>query len=237
VSDALRPSAEAPGLHLGAGVELPPDLVLGVGVVIYPGVEIGSGCTIDDGAIVGKPPRLRRGSRSPRTAAGPTVLEPGSILAAGATVLAGSRIGAGSIVANQGFVRERTVIGPASMVGTNAVVGADVRTGGRFRIQTASTLVSGSVAEDDVFMGPSVASMNDMSAGRAGGELRGVVLRRACRIGGGVALLPGIEVGEDALVGAGAVVTRDVPAGAVVMGVPARVVGEVPPDERLAASG
>ena len=58
--------------------------------------------------------------------------------------------------------------------------------------------------------------------------LRGAILRRACRIGGGAVLCPGIEVGEEAFVAAGAVVTRDVPARAVVMGVPGRPVRDVP---------
>ncbi len=70
------------------------------------------------------------------------------------------------------------------------------------------------------------------SAGRSGVELAGITLRRACRIGGGAALLPGIEIGEDALVGAGAVVVEDIPPHTVAMGVPARVVGEVPPGDR-----
>jgi acetyltransferase-like isoleucine patch superfamily enzyme len=69
---------------------------------------------------------------------------------------------------------------------------------------------------------------NDPTAGRrpADMELRGPTLRRGCRIGGGAVVLPGVEVGEEAFVAAGAVVTRDVPAGALVMGVPARVVRE-----------
>jgi UDP-2-acetamido-3-amino-2,3-dideoxy-glucuronate N-acetyltransferase len=75
---------------------------------------------------------------------------------------------------------------------------------------------------------------NDPTAGRRGGEeLRGAVLRRACRIGGGAVLLPGVEVGEEAFVGAGAVVTRDVPARMVAFGVPARVVRELGEAERL----
>jgi acetyltransferase-like isoleucine patch superfamily enzyme len=70
---------------------------------------------------------------------------------------------------------------------------------------------------------------NDSTMGRHGPEypVIGPTLRRACRIGGGAVLTPGVEVGEEAFVAAGAVVTKDVPARAVVMGVPARVVREV----------
>jgi acetyltransferase-like isoleucine patch superfamily enzyme len=76
---------------------------------------------------------------------------------------------------------------------------------------------------------------NDPTAGRRGGAqgLRGAVLRRACRVGGGAVLLPSVEVGEEAFVGAGAVVTKDVPPRALVMGVPARVVREVAEEELL----
>jgi UDP-2-acetamido-3-amino-2,3-dideoxy-glucuronate N-acetyltransferase len=86
-----------------------------------------------------------------------------------------------------------------------------------------------------VFVAPGVITTNDPTAGRrpAGVELRGATLRRACRIGAGAVLLPGVEVGEEALVAAGAVVTSDVPPRAVVMGVPARVVREVPEGDLL----
>ena len=79
---------------------------------------------------------------------------------------------------------------------------------------------------------------NDDTMGRIadGTPMRGATLRRACRIGGGAVLVPGVEVGEEAFVAAGAVVTANVPARAVVMGVPARVVREVPDDELLERS-
>ena len=76
---------------------------------------------------------------------------------------------------------------------------------------------------------------NDDAMGRHGGRCAaaGRACRRACRVGGGAVLVPGVEVGEEAFVAAGAVVTRDVPPGAVVMGVPARVVREVPDEDLL----
>ncbi len=103
------------------------------------------------------------------------------------------------------------------------------------RLQTNAYITAWTVVEDDVFVAPGVITANDPTAGRRGPgqELRGPTLRRACRIGAGAVLLPGIEVGEEAFVAAGAVVTADVPARAVVMGVPARVVRQVPEEELL----
>jgi acetyltransferase-like isoleucine patch superfamily enzyme len=97
------------------------------------------------------------------------------------------------------------------------------------RVQTDVYLTAGAVIEEDVFVGPGVTTTNDSTMARHAPDepLDGPTLRRACRVGGGVVLCPGVEVGEEAFVAAGAVVARDVPARAVVMGVPARVVREV----------
>jgi UDP-2-acetamido-3-amino-2,3-dideoxy-glucuronate N-acetyltransferase len=107
--------------------------------------------------------------------------------------------------------------------------------GARVRVQTGCYLAGASVIEDDVFVAPGVVTTNDRYATRHDPdyELEGVMLRRACRVGGGAVLLPGVEVGEEAFVAAGAVVTRAVPPRAVVMGVPARRVREVGDEELL----
>jgi acetyltransferase-like isoleucine patch superfamily enzyme len=104
-----------------------------------------------------------------------------------------------------------------------------VTIGQRVLIQTAVYLTGGSVVEDDVFIGPGVTTTNDHTMGRhaRGAALSGPMLRRACRVGGGVVLTPGVEIGEEAFVAAGAVVVEDVAPREVVMGVPARGVRRV----------
>ena len=132
-------------------------------------------------------------------------------------------------------MRERAVIGAGSVIGRGSAVDNDVTVGDRVRVQTGCYLTAYSVIEDDVFVAPGVTLTNDDTMGRHGPdyELRGATLRRACRVGGGAVLTPGVEIGEEAFVAAGAVVTADVPARAVVMGVPARVVREVGDDDLL----
>lgn len=225
--------ASAPGLVLSPSARVGSGVVFGAHVVVHDGVEIGAGVTIEDGVVLGKAPRLAPGSAA-AGAVEPLRIGDGATICCGAIVFAGARIGAGAIVGDQAFVRERSAIGERSVIGRGSVVDNDVTVGARAKVQTNVYLTAFSLVEDDVFVGPCAMTTNDDAMGRlaAGTRLRGATLRRACRIGGGAVLTPGVEVGEEAFVAAGAVVTRDVPARAVVMGVPARAVREVP-DEQL----
>jgi acetyltransferase-like isoleucine patch superfamily enzyme len=102
-------------------------------------------------------------------------------------------------------------------------------------IQTSVYVTGGAVVEDDVFLGPGVVTTNDNAMGRhrAGQPLQGPVFRRACRVGGAAVLVPGVEIGEEAFVAAGALVTRNVGPREVVMGVPARVIRRVGDEDLL----
>jgi UDP-2-acetamido-3-amino-2,3-dideoxy-glucuronate N-acetyltransferase len=224
----------APGLLLGERVSIGEHVAIGANVVIHDDVVIGDGCVIEDHAILGKPPRLSARS-STRGPLGPLVLAEGVTVCVSAIVFAGASIAQGTILGDQSFVRERSEVGPASVIGRGSVVDNDVVVGAGVRVQTGVYLTALTVVEDDVFLGPCVTTTNDDTMSRHGTEhpLRGPTLRRACRVGGGAVLTPGVEVGEEAFVAAGALVTRDVPARAVVMGVPARVVREVPEEDLL----
>jgi acetyltransferase-like isoleucine patch superfamily enzyme len=226
----VRPSDLGPGLLLGEGVQVGEGVRFGAYVVVHPGTVIGDGCEIQDGVILGKPPKLARHSSASRETPPPLVLGAGAVVCARAIVFAGAEIGAGAILGDQSFVRERARVGAGSVVGRGSAVDNDVLIGAGVRIQTDVYITAFSVIDDDVFVGPGVCTTNDSTMARHAPDypIVGATLRRACRIGGGTVLCPGVEVGEEAFVAAGAVVTKDVPARAVVMGVPGRAVREVP---------
>jgi len=231
----LRPSDRAPGLVLDDDVVLPHDIEIGANVVIHPGVEFGAGVRIQDAAIIGKAVVLSSQSQAELRAPGLTVIGDGATIAAQAVVAAGASIGAGAFIGDQAHVRERARIGADCTVGRGSAVDNEVVLGERVRMQTGCYITAHSTVEEDVFIGPGVFTYNDNTMGRhAKGEgVLGVTLRRACRIGGGARILPGIEVGEEAFVATGSVVTRNVPARTLVMGVPARRVRDVGDEELI----
>jgi acetyltransferase-like isoleucine patch superfamily enzyme len=133
-------------------------------------------------------------------------------------------------------VRERCDLGDNVVVGRGSLVENDVTVGARTRIQANAYVTSYSTLEEDVFIAPGVVTTNDNFMGRTEARLEvmhGPTVRRGARVGGGAVLVPGVEIGEEAFVGAGAVVIRDVPPRAVVVGNPARVIRDVPPEELL----
>ncbi|TMF20463.1 MAG: N-acetyltransferase [Chloroflexi bacterium] len=151
---------------------------------------------------------------------------PHAIIRSFSVIYAGSRIGAHLETGHGAVIREENRIGDDFSIWNNSTVDYGCVIGSRVRVHTGVYIAQFTVIEDDVFLAPGVMIANDRHP-ICRDCMRGPTIKRAARVGINATLLPEIVVGEAALVGAGAVVTRDVPARAVVVGNPARVIGTV----------
>ena len=204
--------------------------------IVYDGTVLGEGVKVLEGAVVGKQPTLSPRSTAKREPLQPTTIGDGTIVSTGAIVFAGSAIGARVILGDQSCVRERVEVGDDVVLGRGSYIENDTTVGALTKIQADAYITAYSTLEESVFIAPCVVTTNDDFMGRTERRhelIAGPTIRRGARVGGGAVLCPGIEVGEEAFVGAGAVVTKDVPARTVVVGSPARVLRDVPADELL----
>jgi acetyltransferase-like isoleucine patch superfamily enzyme len=231
---SLEPSNRAPGLLVAPGVSIADDAEIGANVVIYAGVVIEAGCRIQDGAVLGKRTVLGPHTTSPEAPEGArTLFERGAQVGCYTVIVAGARLGPAAVVADHSLVREHAWLEAGAVAGHGGVVGRGCRIGVRSKLMGGCILPPRTVIEEDVFCGPGLTVTDDLTMGRHRGvtELPAVTLRRACRVAANVTVLPGFEIGEESLVGAGSVVTRDVGERSVVLGAPARFIREVTDEE------
>lgn len=226
-------SVIGPGVSIGAGGEI------GHHVVIHEGTTLGAGVRVDDHATIGKQPmRAARSATTDMKAQPPALLGDGVIVGTGAVIYAGCRVGDRVLIADLATVREEVEIGEGTIVGRGVAIENHCTVGARCKLETNAYVTAYSTIEDDVFVAPGVLTSNDRFLGRTEARFAhfgGPVVRRGGRLGVGAVLLPGTEVGEDAVVAAGAVLTRDAEARQVHLGVPARAVRPVPEEQRLEA--
>jgi acetyltransferase-like isoleucine patch superfamily enzyme len=207
---------------------------------VHDGTVLGEGVRVLENAVVGKQPSLGASSTAPREPLPPTEIGEGTVISTGAVVFAGSRIGARCIVGDQSCIRERVELADDCILGRGSLIENDTTVGAGTRIQAEAYITAYSTLEEDVFIAPCVVTTNDDYMGRTErrkAAMRGPTIRRSARVGGGAVLCPGVEIGEEAFVGAGAVVTKDVPPRKLVVGNPARVLRDVAPDELRANGG
>jgi acetyltransferase-like isoleucine patch superfamily enzyme len=205
--------------------------------VVYPGTILGEGVRILENAVVGKQPALSPRSTAKREPLRPTEIGDGTLISTGAIVFAGTHIGKRVILGDQSCVRERVNVGDDVVLGRGSLVENDTTIGAMTRIQAEAYITAYSTLEEHVFIAPCVVTTNDNFMGRTDKRhdlMKGPTIRRGARVGGGAILCPAVEIGEEAFVGAGAVVTKDVPPRVIVVGNPARVLRDVPAEELLA---
>jgi acetyltransferase-like isoleucine patch superfamily enzyme len=203
---------------------------------VYPGTVLGEGVKVLENAVVGKQPTLSPRSTAKREPLPPAQLGAGTIVSTGAIVFAGTRVGERVILGDQSCIRERVEIGDDVVVGRGSLVENDTTIGELTKIQADAYVTAYSTLEDNVFIAPRVITTNDNFMGRTEKRhalRKGPTIRRGARVGAGAVLCPAVEIGEEAFVGAGAVVVRDVPPRVLVVGNPARILRDVPSDELL----
>jgi acetyltransferase-like isoleucine patch superfamily enzyme len=185
-------------------------------------VSLGTGTLVEPPCVLGKAPRGAEPGDFALTIGEQGVIRPFSTIYAGTVI--GHRFQTGQGVS----IRENNVIGDDVSIGTNSVLEAGNRIGNASRIHTGCFLEMVDIG-DRVFVGPRVVFADDPHPPCPSYRqcVGGAVVEDDVCIGANCTILPGIRIGQRALIGAGAVVTRDVPAGAVVVGNPGRVVGTV----------
>jgi acetyltransferase-like isoleucine patch superfamily enzyme len=204
--------------------------------VVYPGTVLGEGVRVLENAVVGKQPALSPRSTAKREPLPPAEIGDGTLISTGAIIFAGTQIGERVVVGDQSCIRERVTVGDDVVLGRGALVENDTTIGAMARIQADAYITAYSTLEEHVFIAPCVVTTNDNFMGRTEKRhalRKGPTIRRGARVGGGAILCPAVEIGEEAFVGAGAVVTKDVPPRVIVVGNPARVLRDVPADELL----
>lgn len=190
---------------------------------IYPNVHLGENTTIGDYAIIGEPPRGKEpGELETRIGAR-------AVIRSHTVIYAGNRIGDHFQSGHGVLIREENEIGDDVSIGSHSTVEHHVKIGNGVRLHSNVFVPEFSVLEDECWLGPNVVVTNARypRSRRVKEQLQGATIKRRAKIGANATLLPGVVIGENALVGAGAVVVADVPPNAVVVGNPARVIKSV----------
>jgi len=183
---------------------------------IHPHVELGEGAEIGFFVIVGEPPRGRKPGDLK------TLIGLGAVIRSHTVIYAGNRIGKNFQTGHFVMIREENEIGDDVSIGTGTVVEHHVRIGDGVRIHSNAFIPEFCVLHEGCWIGPNVVLTNAKYPNRPDTKknLRGVTVGRHVVVGANVTILPGLNIGENALIGAGAIVTKDVPKGSVVYASP-----------------
>lgn len=214
---------------------------IGNHVVIHEDTVIGDHVRIDDGSVIGKRPmRAAISAVTKDHELSPCTIGANAIIGTHVVLYRGAEIQERVLVADLSSVRENVTIGKCTIVGRGVTIENFCKIGKYVKLETNVYVTAYSEIADRAFVAPCVATSNDNFVGRTEERFRhfrGVVLRKGARVGVNATILPGCVIEEDALVAAGALITRNVPARKIVAGVPAKVFRNVPAEQLLENQG
>lgn len=195
----------------------------GGGYWVYPHTQIGERVTIYPGAVIGRP--MQRAGAVPTWSLSDTIIDDDTVIGAGATIYTGTHIGKRTLIGDGAKLRENCTISDDCIVGSNCTFQKEVFMGRGSRVIDLSHITNGVIIGEGAFVSTGVLTMDDDSfngLNDADRELHPPLIAPFASVGGGAVLLPGVEIGLRAVVASGAVVTKNVAPGALVMGVPAK---------------
>lgn len=212
------------GTIVEQGCQLGNGCTIGYHVVLHAGTRLGAGCVVRDGAVLGRAPRVEPNlTQTTDLDQAPVHLGAGCQIGANAVVYAGAVFGDEVSLGDLASVREDCTVGAHSTIGRAVLIEYGCQIGQRVRIHAGCYITGETTIEEGAILGPAVAMANDKFMDRLKlPEMRGPWIGRGARIGSNVTLLPGIRLGDDCAIGAGVVVTKDVPPGTIVTGLPSR---------------
>lgn len=218
-------------------VSIGSDCSIGGNVVIKEGSSIGNSVCIDDNTVIGKQPlRSKRSIFKPGKKYEPLSIGNECLIGSQVVVYAGCTISNNVLIADSAAVREDVKIGEFTIIGRNCTIENFSTIGKKCKLETNSYITAYSTIEDFCFISPGVVTSNDNFLGRTEERFKhfkGITLRKGGRIGTGAVILPGIEIGEDAVIAAGALVTKNVPPRVIYAGVPAKKFRDTPIEQLL----
>lgn len=222
---------------IGSNVSIGDGSIIGNNVVIHDDTSIGKNVRVDDNAVIGKlPMRSLNSATTKEVKLAPARIDDGCIIGSCAIIYRGANLAKDVLVADLASIREQVNIGQKTIIGKGTTIENNVNIGEYCKIQSNVQIVPYSEIEDHVFISPGVMTSNDKYAGRTKrrfDEYKGVTIKKGARLGVASITLPGVTIHEDALVGAGSLVTKDVAARKIVIGIPAKEVRDVPEDQLL----
>lgn len=198
---------------------------IGHHVVIKKDTKIGDFVQIGELTVLGKQASSnKKMARKPGKALDPLIIEDDVTIGCNCVIYRHVNLKSRVYVGDLASIREQVTVGEDSIVGRNAIVETNTTIGKCVTIQTGCYITADMIIEDEVFIGPCCSSSNDKYMGIGNFKHQGPVIKRGAKIGNNATLLPAITIGEHAIVGAGSVVTKDVPANKTVVGNPGRII-------------